>query len=490
MHRGEVSSTHGTDGIQGILHTDGYKLSMAEAGYPLRRETFYYTHRRGGPQLWLIDTEREVRALLPTLADGDLADLARAGYPMGEGFRAAIAGTVTITSLPKGAWFLPGEPVFSITGPSALVSWLEPQLLMWSFRAQVATLALTDRAALAAAVAVVSCTPEADIVREVLDSIHEPAPKMDIRADEVRAGAKARAAALVLAVGDPDRIFEVGLRAATSLEHHRLALEGCFEAGIRRTSHVALAKELGMIAVGTMGHEHVQRFGADEAAFRAMKDRRPQRSSFLLDTFDTLRSGLPSALRVMAETPDAGDSIRYDSGDKELQLRTAHARAKAEEIDLVHILEDGFDLPLTERFERIRKELGIPPDKLYYGYGGHLVGRGTLTRDRVAAVYKLSQSGTMAVMKFSDDAGKKNIPGEPVVFRRRRGEGPVGIIGQRGETVPEGYEVLSGASNDRSERPTTERIELSPATEALAATCEARRQSNLEPESRREQEVS
>ena len=31
-----------------LLATDGYKFSMAEAGWPLRKETFYYTHRKGG----------------------------------------------------------------------------------------------------------------------------------------------------------------------------------------------------------------------------------------------------------------------------------------------------------------------------------------------------------------------------------------------------------------------------------------------------------
>lgn len=482
--------------MSSILTTDGYKLSMAEAGYPLRRETFYYTHRRGGPQVWPIDTERAVRALVPGEGERQYEALARLGYPMGEGFRAAMDGgasQLTVTSIPAWAWFLPGEPVFSITGPSALVSWLEPQLLMWSFRSQVATLALTDRAALSAAVRTVSCEREAEIVREVLDSIDEPAPPMDVRAGEYRDAARTRAAALVAALGSGDRVFEVGLRAATCVDQHRLALEGCREAGVRRTSHVGLAGDLGMIAVGTMGHEHVQRFGSDEAAYRAMKERRPQRSSFLLDTFDTLRSGLPAALRVMADDPGAGDSIRYDSGDKELQLRTAVARAREVGLDPVHILEDGFDLPLTERFEKVRRELGLSPERVFYGYGGHLVSRGTLTRDRVAAVYKLSQSGTSPVMKFSDDGSKRSVPGHPVVLRRLRGEGPGGIIGQRGEPIPEGYELASGAlgtaATAAKERPTDERVALSAASSELVARCEARR-NEIVPDIRRSQEVS
>ncbi len=113
------------------------------------------------------------------------------------------------------------------------------------------------------------------------------------------------------------------------------------EAGIQRTSNVLLARTLGMIPVGTMGHEHVQRYGADEPAFRAMRERRPGRSSYLLDTYDTIRSGIPAALELIREDPGRGDSIRFDSGDKEKQYRPAVELAKSLGIRPVMILEDG-----------------------------------------------------------------------------------------------------------------------------------------------------
>ena len=47
---------------QSLLATDGYKFSMAEAGWPLRTETFYYSHRKGGPQV-LPHRRPRVRAL-------------------------------------------------------------------------------------------------------------------------------------------------------------------------------------------------------------------------------------------------------------------------------------------------------------------------------------------------------------------------------------------------------------------------------------------
>src|SRR5687768_9980227 len=97
----------------GLLVTDGYKFSMAEAGWPLRREVFYYTHRSGGPQFVPFDIEREILRMLPTLGLGDLEYLAEHEYEMGIGFKSAIlqASTVTVQALPKGSWFLPREPI-------------------------------------------------------------------------------------------------------------------------------------------------------------------------------------------------------------------------------------------------------------------------------------------------------------------------------------------------------------------------------------------
>jgi nicotinate phosphoribosyltransferase len=238
-------------------------------------------------------------------------------------------------------------------------------------------------------------------------------------------------------------------------------------AGIRRTSNVLLARTLGMIPVGTMGHEHVQRYGADEPAFRAMREGRPGRSSYLLDTYDTIRSGIPAALKLIREDPGRGDSIRYDSGDKEKQYRTAVELAKSQGIRPVMILEDGWDLGLTRRFEALREEVGWKPEEQFYGYGGHLVAAtapGTLTRDRVAAVWKLSQTGGTPTMKLADDAnrGKESVPDRLVLWRRMQGGGPTGIIGQEGEATPAGYEAWGSAPADPKYA-----LEFSPETQAL-----------------------
>jgi len=460
-----------------LLMTDGYKFSMAEAGWPLRRETFYWSHRRGGPQVLPFDARAEVAALLPAVDDAELRWLAENGYECGPGLKAALQrhAAVTVHALPKGSVFHPREPILSATGPSALVSWLEPLVLTWNWRVQVATVARFAPAELAAAVGVLTCERQKELTLEALDAVGVKAPAMKVDSDAYRERVRVKTAELVSIVGDPGRIFEVGLRSASCVEQHLIALEGCKEAGVTRTSHVWGARRLGMTPVGTMGHEHVQRYGSDEAAFRAMSERRPNRSSYLLDTYDTLKSGIPAALGLIAERPAEGDSIRYDSGDKVAQYRHAIALAKQLGVRPVQILEDGFDAALTRQFEELRKELGWLPQEQVYGYGGYLVATTSgspLTRDRVQAVYKLSQSGKKPTMKFGNEtgAGKQSIPGRPVLFRRGAGTaGPVGIVGQEGEAVPAGYELLTGSARPLVVADHEPVLELSAETRALVA---------------------
>ncbi|MFP2934255.1 nicotinate phosphoribosyltransferase [Pyxidicoccus sp. 3LG] len=463
-----------------LLATDGYKFSMAEAGWPLRQETFYYSHRKGGLQVMPLDLAAFVKALLPEPNPEDYEFLARYDYEMGVGFKAAILRKekLTVRAIPRGALFYPREPILTVTGPSALVSWVEPLLLQLNYRIQVATQALADRDALARAIATVTCEEQKAIALETLDAVGVKAVPITVDTEGYLARVRATVKELVDIVEDPARIFEVGLRAATCLQHHELALRACKEAGVTRTSNVDGARKLGMIPVGTMGHEHVQRYGSDDAAFRAMRERRPSRSSYLLDTFDTLTSGIPAAFQLIREDPGSQDSIRFDSGNKKLQYLYAVTRARDIGIRPVNILEDGLDAQATREFEDLRRQVGWEPSAQFYGYGGHIVARTMacpLTRDRVAAIYKLSRTGSRPVMKFGNELaeGKQSIPGTPVLFRRRHGSGPIGLVGQEGEPVPEGYFPLMDSPPEApslvgtQEAAAEARIGYTPATKAL-----------------------
>lgn len=465
-----------------LLATDGYKFSMAEAGWPLRQETFYYAHRKGGLQVVPLDIPAFVRGLLPEPKPEDYEFLSRNDYEMGVGFKAAILRRerLVIHALPRGALFYSREPVLSLTGPSAMVSWIEPLLIQLNFRIQVATQALTDREEVARALAVVTCEEQKRIALETLDAVGVKGVSIRVDSEGYHQRVLAQVRELVEIVEDPSRIFEVGLRAATCLEQHEIALRACKEAGVLRTSNVEGARKLGLIPVGTMGHEHVQRYGEDEAAFRAIRERRPQRSSYLLDTYDTLTSGLPAAFRLIREEPGARDSIRFDSGNKKLQYLYAVTQARDMGLHPVNILEDGLDAQATREFEELRRQVGWEPSAQFYGYGGHIVARTMacpFTRDRVAAVYKLSLTGHTPTMKFGNEAaeGKQSIPGKPVLFRRRHGSGPMGLIGQEGEAPPEGYFQLTDSAPEAPSLVAAQgseakefRVAYTPATQRLA----------------------
>lgn len=477
-----------------ILSTDAYKIAMALAGFPLRVETFEYVHRQGGPHYMPFDPSEVVKKLLPAL-DGAIDEhvrwLTSKGYPVGPSYITALEGSITVEGIREGTWFFDREPAFTVTGPSALVSWLEPLVLRLNYPIQVATVTVKAKEefgrdegglhrALDERIGLVTCLEQLEIVRWVMDKLEvDWAPGID---ETFQDAVREKADDLIRVVEDPNRLFEVGMRAATCEEHHRLVLTALREAGIQKTSNCALAHELGMTPVGTMGHEHVQRFGSDERAFRAMRDRLAGPSSFLLDTFSTIQSGIPTALKLLAEE-DRGDGMRYDSGDKVTQYLVACSQAKGMKLNPLHTLEDSFNLVKTVEFERLREFTGVRPEKQIYGYGGWFNNHGLLTRDRVSAVFKLSETAGKAVMKFGDEpgAGKESIPGKPVGWRLQLGShvaGPIVMIGQRGETPPAGWRTRADSRRlgvDEAVRYAAHGICYSPETQRLVTKLYAER---------------
>src|SRR4051812_41025913 len=76
------------------------------------------------------------------------------------------------------------------------------------------------------------------VVRETLDAIGVQAPPIHVDADAYASRVRARAKELAEIAKGGARLFEVGLRAASCIEQHVVALEACRDAGITRTSHV------------------------------------------------------------------------------------------------------------------------------------------------------------------------------------------------------------------------------------------------------------
>jgi nicotinic acid phosphoribosyltransferase len=468
---------------------------MAEAGFPLRTETFYYTHRRGGHCGWHflpLNVTGYITNLIPKPSIGDESDysyLAENSYAMGSAYRKAMSmsDSVKITSIPEGSWFYNREPAFSVTGTSAIGSWLEPSALMLNFIIQVATQAKVYRLP---EKMFATCEREKELILSTCALVGRKSPDIEVRSEEYYRDILSKAKTLVAAVGgNPNRIFEVGMRAVSCIEQHEIALRAIKEAGIMRTSNVYLAKELGMVPVGTMGHEHIQRFGNDYQAFITMRDRVPGFISYLPDTFDSIRSGIPAALRAIQEAPDRKAGIRFDSEDR-IKNHYLYTITECLRLGLApqQILESGWNLDKTILFEKFRVMLEWPADLQSYGFGGYLVNPTwpTFQRDDVAAVWKLTKSGSMTTMKFGDEAGssKQSAPGLPVTFRpyplSARDNRPIGLIGQEGETIPEYYCVND--CKDISYNPDFGTVELpqySPATQELIKICNANREKNF-----------
>lgn len=120
------------------------------------------------------------------------------------------------------------------------------------------------------------------------------------------------------AQGDP--IMEFGLRRAQGPDAGTLGARAAVIGGCAGTSNVLCAKEFNIPALGTHAHSWIMSFPDELTAFRKYAELYPNNTTLLVDTYDTLRSGVPNAIKVFSELKEAGKmpalyGIRLDSGD-------------------------------------------------------------------------------------------------------------------------------------------------------------------------------
>src|SRR5207249_12136283 len=86
-------------------------------------------------------------------------------------------------------------------------------------------------------------------------------------------------------------------------------------AGFEATSNVEAARRYGLVAAGTMAHSYVQAFARERDAFIAFAQDFPGRTTFLVDTYDTV-SGIKDAIEVIRKLKLRGRTgVRLDSGN-------------------------------------------------------------------------------------------------------------------------------------------------------------------------------
>jgi len=114
-------------------------------------------------------------------------------------------------------------------------------------------------------------------------------------------------------------IMEFGARRAHGVSAAVYGARAAIIGGAVGTSCVLTAKEFGVPASGTMAHSWIQSFDSEYEAFKAYAELYPNNCLFLVDTYNTLESGIPNAIKVFDEVLKPKGirpmGIRLDSGD-------------------------------------------------------------------------------------------------------------------------------------------------------------------------------
>lgn len=229
-------------------------------------------------------------------------------------------------------------------------------------------------------------------------------------------------------------LMEFGLRRAQGLgaiSGTRAALIG----GADFSSNVAASHVYGFPPKGTHAHSMVQVFmglGEGElAAFQAYADVYPDDCVLLVDTIDTLESGIPNAIKVFEKLKREGHQpigIRLDSGDlAHLSIKAAKMLNDAGFPDVSIVLSNNLDeLVIWQIITQIQEEAeryGVEPDnliqRLSYGVGTSLItSAGDAALDGVYKLVAICQDDEwIPTLKISENVDKTLNPGNKRVWR-------------------------------------------------------------------------
>ena len=239
-----------------------------------------------------------------------------------------------------------------------------------------------------------------------------------------------KAARCVIAADGRD-VIDFALRRTQGLDA-ALAVARCSSiVGFAATSNVEAARRYGLRPTGTMAHSYIESFSSEKEAFRTFARDFPNRTTFLVDTFDTL-NGVRTTIEVIEELGLAGSEslgIRLDSGDLNELSHAARKLLDEAGLERVRIFASG---GLDE----------IEVDRLVRG-GAPIDAFGIGTRMGVSAdapsldsVYKLVEYDGRPILKLS--AQKATEPGRKQVFRGPDGD----VVGLRDEAMPADREPM------------------------------------------------
>ncbi|ETP69468.1 nicotinate phosphoribosyltransferase [Planococcus glaciei] len=212
------------------------------------------------------------------------------------------------------------------------------------------------------------------------------------------------------------RVMEFGTRRAQEMDAAVWGTRAAFIGGLEATSNVRAGKRFGIPVAGTHAHSMVQAYKDEYEAFHSYAKRHKD-CVFLVDTYDTLKSGVPTAIRVAKELGDKINfqGIRLDSGD--IAFLSKEARKMLDEAgfpDVQIVVSNDLD----EYTILNLKAQGARVDS--WGIGTKLIT--AYDQPALGAVYKIvaieNEHGEMEdTIKISGNAEKVTTPGQKNVYR-------------------------------------------------------------------------
>lgn len=216
-------------------------------------------------------------------------------------------------------------------------------------------------------------------------------------------------------VGD-EIVMEFGTRRAQEMDAAIWGTRAAYIAGFDSTSNVRAGKLFGIPVSGTHAHAMVQAYDDEYIAFKKYAERH-KNCVFLVDTFHTLKSGVPNAIRVAQELGDKINfvGIRLDSGD--LAYLSKEARRMLDEAGF----QDAKIFASNDLDEETITNLKLQGAKITaWGIGTKLIT--AFDQPALGAVYKLvaieNKAGQLEDrIKISNNAEKVTTPGKKNVYR-------------------------------------------------------------------------
>ena len=214
-----------------------------------------------------------------------------------------------------------------------------------------------------------------------------------------------------------DSVLEFGLRRAQGADAAIFGARAAIIGGCNATSNVLTGQMFDIPVSGTHAHSWVQSFPDEVSAFRAYARVFPDTTLLLVDTYDTLRSGVPNAITVFQELRAAGHEpvgIRLDSGDLAYLSKKARVMLDAAGFPKAKIAASS---DLDEYLIRDLKMQGACIS--IWGVGTRLIT--SESNPALGGVYKMSgeviDGALVPKIKISDNPAKVTNPGFKKVFR-------------------------------------------------------------------------